>query len=115
MQAFTGTSSDSDRYQWELEYRQLVGYPSRFLCRQDDLLETFQAVDLIERMELQGAKDWNQNFGSNSVQGSLKAPQAPFRPLHLCQHLSQNIRVVNFCWIPDSRTGLQKPAIQPPA
>ena len=50
---------------------------------EDDFLETFQTVDLIERSEPQGAQNGNQSFWTNFVQGSPQAPQAPFRRLHL--------------------------------
>src|SRR5580704_1364522 len=82
---------------------------------EDDFLEAFQTVDLIERIQSQGAEDRNQSLGSNSVQGSIQASQTPFRRMHLRQHSAQDIRVANLCWIPDSCTRLQKPAIQPPA
>jgi hypothetical protein len=72
-----------------------------------DSLESRQAVDLMERIESQGPENGKQNFGPNLVQGSFESPQTSFPRLHLHQYLSQNIRIANLSWIPDSCTVLQ--------
>ena len=56
-----------------------VGAFSRFFNLEHDSLESLQIVRLGERIESQRAENRNQSFGSNSVQSSLQAPQAPFR------------------------------------
>jgi len=47
----------------------------------NDFLEGFQTVDMVERNESQGPENGHQNLGPSFVQRRFQATQAPFRVL----------------------------------